>query len=92
MSYSSYYDQCGPKVCTYSFNEPNIFLIIVTAIIGLIGGLNTVSRVLVPWILDLANQLVRKCRTPPTGEDRIAVVWIEQRSLLGRGMPQTYRI
>lgn len=83
MSFPSYYAGCAPKSCTYSFNQQNGFLIILTTIVALVGGLNTILRLFIPLIVQLATQIKRRLQSKQDSVQRIPVVWTEQRSLIG---------
>ena len=62
LSYAHYFTACAPTTCSYSFNQRNNFLVIFTTIIALIGGLNTVLRIVVPLIVRFIFKLRDKIR------------------------------
>ena len=74
MSYASYYNECAPKTCSYSYNQHNNFLIVLTTIISLIGGLNTILRLIVPLIIQVILHIQQRSQLPP---ERIVVAWME---------------
>ena len=85
MSFNDYYVECAPNICTYSYNERNDFFIIVTTMISLIGGLNAALRIVVPWIIQILTRLIRRYRpTPDPLQERVAIVWIQERSIFGK--------
>ena len=57
--YDKYYDQCQPKQCSYSYQMRNDAIYIITTLIGLVGGLTTILKIVVPR---LVNFLRRKKR------------------------------
>ncbi|CAF1130270.1 unnamed protein product [Didymodactylos carnosus] len=59
-SFSSYYKQCAPQECTYTYSGHNNVVYIVTTIIGLVGGLTKVLQVIIPPIV----KFVRKTKRP----------------------------
>lgn len=83
-SFAAYYDECAPKTCVYSYNQRNGFLIIFTTIIALIGGLNTVLRILVPFFVQLMTKITQRCRPKNDVNQHPIVVWAEQHSRLGK--------
>ena len=48
VSWSNYYEQCKPESCTYSIVTKHNVWYIITTIIGLIGGLVKILRLLIP--------------------------------------------
>jgi hypothetical protein len=56
--YDRYYNACQPIECTYTHQTKNSIVYIVTTLIGLLGGLITVLKLIVPR----AVMLVRKKR------------------------------
>ena len=86
-SYANYYHECAPKTCSYSFNQRNDFLIIFTILIAVIGGLNTVLRMLAPWIIQLLVHIIQEATSRNNHVSRVAVVWIEQSSFKGNNIP-----
>ncbi|CAF1564433.1 unnamed protein product [Adineta ricciae] len=62
LNYSNYYDACEPLQCIYTHETKNSLIYIVTTIIGLVGGLVTVLKLVVPRIIKLISSLIRKYR------------------------------
>ena len=54
IQYDRYYEQCGPEYCTYTFTSRHSLLHVVTILVGLLGGLSVVLKIIVPvgvrWI------------------------------------------
>jgi hypothetical protein len=50
-SHENYFTYCQPVECQYSFVSKNGVLVIITLVLGIIGGLNTILRILTPWIV-----------------------------------------
>ncbi|CAF2573792.1 unnamed protein product [Rotaria sp. Silwood2] len=48
VSWSNYYKQCNPNVCTFTFTNKYNILYIITTLIGLVGGLFQVLKLIVP--------------------------------------------
>ena len=63
INYESYYASCQPSVCTYRITTTNDAIYIVTTMFGLIGGLATALKLLVPRIVSLVAKRFR--RNPP---------------------------
>ena len=49
--YENYYNACHPAQCTYTHQAKNNIIYIVTTLIGLVGGLITVLKLLVPQLV-----------------------------------------
>ena len=59
--YENYYNDCQPSQCTYTHQTKNSVIYIVTTLVGLIGGLITVLKLIVPRLV----MLVRNKRELP---------------------------
>jgi hypothetical protein len=65
--YDSYYNECQPAQCTYTHQAKNSIIYIVTTLIGLVGGLITVLKLVVPRLI----KFIRKkfgLRRPENGK------------------------
>ncbi len=49
--YDNYYNECQPSQCTYTHQTKNSIIYIVTTLVGLIGGLITVLKLIVPRLV-----------------------------------------
>ena len=56
-SFESYFNQCHPLTCQYTIQTRFNFIYIVTTIIGLIGGINLVLSLLLPFIIKLMTHI-----------------------------------
>ena len=54
VSYAAFYSQCAPISCTYTFQERNNFLYIISRLLGLYGGLTVSLHLIVPYIVKLS--------------------------------------
>ena len=54
--FDSYYAECEPTQCTYTHESKNSAVYIVTTIVGLVGGLVTVLKFIVPWLVKLLRR------------------------------------
>ena len=86
MSYPNYYSTCAPKTCSYSYNQRNQFFIILTSIIALIGGLNSILRLIVPVLIQLIYELKtrRDSHRQPTDNSltsKLTWIWLKLRML-----------
>ena len=52
ITFIKYYDECEPSQCTYSTKTNNDAIYIVTAVFGLLGGLVTILRIVVPRMIN----------------------------------------
>jgi hypothetical protein len=64
--YESYYNQCQPSQCTYTHETKNSDIYIITTLVGLIGGLTTALKLIVPRLVKLIAFCIRKCRVRRT--------------------------
>jgi hypothetical protein len=65
--YNNYYNECRPAQCTYTHQAKNGIIYIVTTLIGLVGGLITVLKLVVPRLV----KFIRKkfgLRRPENGK------------------------
>jgi hypothetical protein len=58
VEYDAYFAQCKPVSCTYTFNERQSLLYVISLIIGLYGGLTIVLKLLVPIPIKLVRELI----------------------------------
>jgi len=68
--YDEYYNECAPIECMYTEKSRNSVLYIVTTLIGLVGGLVTVLKMIAPLIV----KLVRRKQTHATIETGMIVM------------------
>jgi hypothetical protein len=60
--YDQYYNECQPIQCNYSVETSNDIIYIVTTVIGIVGGLITVLKLVVPRLVNLMVYCIRKRR------------------------------
>ncbi|CAF1575623.1 unnamed protein product, partial [Adineta steineri] len=51
IMYESYYSECQPSQCSYTVDTKNSAIYIITTLIGVVGGLITVLKLMVPRIV-----------------------------------------
>ncbi|CAF4109656.1 unnamed protein product, partial [Adineta steineri] len=51
IMYENYYNECQPSQCTYTHETKNSVIYIVTTLVGLIGGLITALKLIVPRLV-----------------------------------------
>ncbi|CAF0953880.1 unnamed protein product [Adineta steineri] len=61
--YDQYYNECQPIECTYTIRTRNNILYVITTLIGIIGGLTRVSKILVPLLVKIIVYCFRKWRS-----------------------------
>ena len=59
-SQSRYYDQCEPKICTYSHIRGPTVLFFVTTSLGVLGGYSTVLQIIILEMVTLVARVIRK--------------------------------
>ncbi|CAF0809188.1 unnamed protein product [Adineta steineri] len=60
--YENYYNECQPSRCTYTVPAKNSAIYIVTTLIGLVGGLITVFKLMVPYLIECIMFCIKKCK------------------------------
>lgn len=58
--FDSYYHQCAPSFCTYTWSSKFDWIYVFTTLIALFGGLNVGLRLLTPYVIDSALYLRKK--------------------------------
>jgi len=62
FDYHVYYERCQPKQCTYIYNSKDSLIYIITTLLGLIGGLVNMLKILVPFLVKHLYQLADRNR------------------------------
>ncbi|CAF1040115.1 unnamed protein product [Adineta ricciae] len=60
ISYDNFFQKCQPLTCYVMIITPNNYLIVITTILGLYGGLTTFLKLVVPWSILTIEKLKRK--------------------------------
>ncbi|CAF0789948.1 unnamed protein product [Adineta steineri] len=60
MNYSSYFDQCSPMVCSYTYIQQLNSLYTLTYLLGLYGGLTIVLKWISPKIVYFINKIYQR--------------------------------
>jgi len=60
--YDNYYNECQPLQCTYTHQTKNDAIYIITTLVGLIGGLTTALKLIVPRMVKFVTFCIRKWR------------------------------
>ncbi|CAF1203961.1 unnamed protein product [Adineta steineri] len=63
--YENYYNKCQPIECSYSYKTRNGIVYIITALLGLVGGLITVLKIVVPNLV----KFIRRKKQPETSRN-----------------------
>ena len=58
-----YFEQCKPKVCTYTYIARFEIIYVITTVIGLFGGLSVILRLIVPFSIKNIMQQIERRRT-----------------------------
>jgi hypothetical protein len=61
--FEKYYNECLPMQCTYTFETKNDVIYIFTTLFGIVGGLTTVLKLLIPRLVNVIVYWIRKQRT-----------------------------
>ncbi|CAF4547553.1 unnamed protein product, partial [Didymodactylos carnosus] len=59
ISFESYFNECNPNKCVYTYNKQVDVIYIITTIVGLIGGLTTVLQILISALVAFARRQKR---------------------------------
>jgi hypothetical protein len=65
--YDRYYNECQPTQCTYTIKTKNAAVYIVTTVVGLVGGLITILKLIVPRVVKFVRKK-RQHRQATTGK------------------------
>lgn len=60
ISYGQFFEQCQPRSCIVTLIQRNNFVILITTILGLYGGLTTILKLVVPFFVFFIYKLIRK--------------------------------
>ena len=59
-TYENYYNQCQPIECTYTYERKNGVVYIITALLGLLGGLITILKLVIPTLVKFIRKIRRQ--------------------------------
>ncbi|CAF3692114.1 unnamed protein product [Adineta steineri] len=62
ISYERFFDACHPLSCLVTLNERNSFILVLTILLGLYGGLTTFLKLAVPSTLSWIYELKERCK------------------------------
>ena len=57
VSYAAFYDQCAPSYCTHITEERDTFFAVLSRLLGFYGGLVSVLRIAVPFVVRAAMKI-----------------------------------
>jgi hypothetical protein len=66
--YDNYYNECQPSKCSYTLTTKNNVIYIATTLIGLIGGLITILKLMIPRLVKLTRRHIFKEPTTEIGK------------------------
>jgi hypothetical protein len=66
VSYADFFRQCQPIICTYSSVSRGNIVYVITTLISLLGGLSTILKLLVPFLVKLYRAISKKISSPVT--------------------------
>ncbi|CAF4200171.1 unnamed protein product, partial [Rotaria sordida] len=75
-NFSSYYNQCEPDQCFYTYEERFNRAYIIATLLGIVGGLSIVLRILIPSIVILLRRMYYQFRRFQTNVRREMIVEI----------------
>lgn len=70
FNYTAYYESCQPLSCTYTIRERLGLVSIIATVIGLVGGLSAILRLLTPYCVDLVLAFYRRQVQPKASQVR----------------------
>ncbi|UJR34748.1 hypothetical protein I4U23_027526 [Adineta vaga] len=66
--FEKYFNACAPNICQYTIKKSYEFLLIVTILIGLFGGISSTLRIIIPLIVTkvwpFLQKMIIECRNP----------------------------
>ncbi len=72
--FEHYYNECQPIKCIHTFETNNGIIYIVTTLFGIVGGLVTVLKFIVPWSVKLVRKRRgRQQQQPITGKFKLMI-------------------
>ena len=83
--YESYYGECQPEECSYTYETKNDAIYIITTVIGLFGGLVTVLKLIVPYVVKLVRRKYRR-GTSETGKKKRIRAFKKEKSVSSLGV------
>ena len=72
-TYENYYNQCQPIECTYTYERKNGVVYIITALLGLLGGLITILKLIIPTLVKFIRTMRRRRRIQTTEQGKMIV-------------------
>ena len=74
LKYADYYRECGVEACSYTVPTTNDRIFIVTTVIGVMGGIWTAFKLMVPKVVFTLYYVRRKWRNRAVDVIRIRVI------------------
>jgi hypothetical protein len=71
LAYETYYNECHPTQCRYTFETRNDLIYIVTTLFGIAGGLITVLKLILPRLIKLFRRKGQHQRVASSGKPRL---------------------
>ncbi|CAF3546542.1 unnamed protein product, partial [Adineta steineri] len=71
--YENYYNECKPSYCSYTVTTKNSAIYIITTLIGLVGGLITVLKFIIPYLVMFVRRK-KATRRAETGKIKVKIV------------------
>jgi len=66
--YDRYYNACQPTQCAYTIQTKNAVIYIITTVIGVVGGVVTILKLIVPPVVKFVRKKRQQRRQPTTGK------------------------
>ena len=63
ISFTNYYNQCAPIECTYTYEERFNFAYIFSTILGIVGGLSVMLKIMCPLIVKTFRRIYHRYKT-----------------------------
>ena len=74
-NYSSYFSECAPATCQYSYVERNDVIYMLTILLGLYGGLTIALRLIVWYGVGVIHQMLTRYRRSVQVSSNTAIEW-----------------
>jgi hypothetical protein len=68
-NFVGYYRKCAPNLCTYTIKRKMDIVYVVTTVIGLLGGLTVIMRLLVPVTVRFMHSIFTRCKCSSSNTD-----------------------
>lgn len=74
INYSSYFDQCSPSLCSYTYIQKFNILYIITRLLGLYGGLSLVLKWICPMVVSFVAKQYQRWKKSTNSVEPVFII------------------